>query len=402
MNKIVKKVGMAVVGCGMMAQGMHLPNILKHPDIELVWCCDINEKLLEDVNQKFKPLKSTTEPVVIAQDRECDAVLLCTTHKVRLPLIEMFANAGKHIYVEKPLSDSFEEMKKIIKIVKRTGIKFTVGHNRRAAPAVKEALRVLNKHQKSPISPSWRWNREGEERPDLVGEDQTMVLLRINDDFWSWKKWAFETGALINEMTHFADLACCFIDSKPTRVTTSGNKQANHVVTIEFENGSLATIFATAFGSFGYPKELVEIYHNGAVIALDHLLEMRVAGVEDEAFQTYFPFMEDRHPYISDKGINGYYKHVLANHEEVISSGVKSLLPEGPDKGHFSLLDDFVKCIMFGGEPICSAEIAAVPTAIILKAIESEKLGGIPVKISEDDYSVSLHPVFLQMYRSNR
>ena len=94
-------------------------------------------------------------------------------------------------------------------VVRETGVKTQVGHNRRAAPAIRHAVRVLEKHRADPIAPKWRWNREGDHRPSLPGEQSTMVLLRVNDDYWSWKKWAFAHGALINEMTHFADLAAC-------------------------------------------------------------------------------------------------------------------------------------------------------------------------------------------------
>ena len=182
-------------------------------------------------------------------------------------------------------------------------------------------------------------------------------MIRVNDDYWSWKKWAFAHGALINEMTHFADLACCFIESVPVRVTVSrpsthapsvvgadsdprlllhrGSESApatdgacverskaeapqtplphsieSQVVAIEFADGSLAAIFATAFGSFGYPKELVEVYHNGAAIIIDHLVEMRVAGVIDEPFRTVFPIPNDRYPEIEAQGIEGFYQRI--------------------------------------------------------------------------------------------
>lgn len=382
------KLGIAVVGCGAMAQMMHLPNIVKHPELHLLWCCDVNEDTLKTASEKFSPKKKTTDAKDIAADPACDIVLLCTTQKVRLPLIDLFAGAGKHLFVEKPIADTFDEMQKILKIADRTRVKFTVGHNRRVAPAVKEALRVLDKHRTNPVSPAWRWQREGDDCPKLAGDSQTMVMLRVNDDYWSWKKWAFSHGALINEMTHFADLACAFISSNPVRVSTVGGKDANHIVNIEYADGSLACIFATAFGSFGYPKELVEIYHNGAVIVLDHLMEMRVAGVVDEPFRKMFPVVGDRQPWIEAQGIEGYYQRVEATQQEAIKAGDNSILPGWPDKGHYGLLDDLVQCIKEDREPACSPRVAALPTAVILRALKSEAMGGVPVKILESDYSI--------------
>jgi predicted dehydrogenase len=370
-----------------MAQMMHLPNIARHKDIELRWLCDINEQSLKQAAEKFGPVKVTADAAEIAADQECQAVLISTTQTVRLPLIELFARAGKHMFVEKPLADSFEELRKILKIVDETGVKLQVGHNRRMAPATREAVRILNKHRANPVSPAWRWDREGKDRPTLPDEKATMVLLRINDDYWSWKKWAFAHGPLINEMTHFADLACCFIDSDPVRVTTTGDKFSNHVVTMQFADKSMATVFATPFGSFGYPKELVEVYHNGAAIIIDHLMEVRAAGIEGEPFRTEFGVLNDRNPEIEAQGIEGFYQRVLAAEKLAIEKGDNSLLPGQPDKGHFALLDDFVQCVRTGREPVCSARVAAPPTAIILRALESEEKGGVPVEMGPGDWT---------------
>lgn len=378
---------LGVIGCGMMAQGIHLPNVVKHPDLELAWCCDTDPAALQAARDRFRPERVTADALEVASDPECDCVIIATTHTVRLPLIDLFARAGKHIFVEKPLAESLEQMKTILRVVRETGIRFSVCHNRRLAPAVREAVRVLEKHRSNPVHPKWRWDREGPDRPALGGERQTMVLLRVNDDLWSWKKWAFAHGALINEMTHFADLACLFIDAAPVTVTTTGGKAANHVVSIQYEDGSLATIFATAFGSFGYPKELVEIYHNGAAIVIDHLVELRVAGVVDEPFRRTFPILNDRHPQIGEDGIQGYYLRVEAAQRDALASGDNSILPGQPDKGHYALLDDFVQSIQTGAQPACSAEVAAVPTAVILRALESEARGGEPVRIESGDYS---------------
>lgn len=382
------KLGIAVVGCGMMAQSVHLPNVVRHPELDLLWCCDVDERTLGSVRERFRPRHATTHAADIAADPRCQIVVLSTTHSIRLPLIELFARAGKHIYVEKPLADTLDEMKKIMAVVADTGIKLQVGHNRRMAPAVREALRVLQKHRENPVSPPWRWDREGPARPPLAGEKSTMVLLRVNDDSWSWKLWAYAYGALINEMTHFADLACCFIDCPPISVTVTGRKEANHVVTIRYADESIATIFATAFGSFGYPKELVEIYHNGAAIIIDHLIELRVAGVVDEPFRRVFPVVNDRNPEIEADGIAGYYLRIQAAQAEALARGDNSILPGNPDKGHYALLDDLVQCVKTGATPVCDCRTAAVPTAIIIRALESVDLGGQPVPITPDDYVI--------------
>ncbi len=368
-----------------MAQGMHLPNLVRHPDYELLWCCDPDPTALHTAVERFQPARHTPDAAEVAADPDCCAVLIAASHSARLPLIRLFAGAGKHIYVEKPMAESFEELRELLRVVEQSGIRFTVGHNRRAAPAVREAVRVLEKHRTEPVSPPWRWDREGPARPVLEGERRTMALIRINDDYWSWKLWAFEAGALVNEMTHFLDLAGCFIPARPEWVEVAGERIGNHVITVGYADGSLAVIFESIFGSFGYPKELVEVYHNGAVIVLDHLCEMRVAGVVDEPFRTTFPFRDDRYPEIREQGIEGYYLRTLAARREALEKGDNSILPVQPDKGHYALLTDFARCIRTGKEPLCSARVAAVATALMLRCVESEAAGGRRVSILPED-----------------
>jgi len=116
-------------------------------------------------------------------------------------------------------------------------------------------------------------------------------------------------------------------------------------------------------------------------------MEVRVAGVVDEPFRTVFPVIGDRHPEIEPReGIEAYYRRVEAARNDALASGDNSILSDQPDKGHCALLDDFVRCVRGGGDPVSSAHTAAVPTAIILRALESEGLGGVRVAICPDDY----------------
>lgn len=150
---MARELGAAVVGCGAIAQTMHLPNILRHPSLRLAWCCDVDPDVLGAAASRFHPANTTSDARDIASDPDCDVVFLCTTQEVRLPLIDLFSRAGKHLFVEKPMADTFEEMKAILHLARRSDVRITIGHNRRAAPAVREALCILDKHRADPVSP---------------------------------------------------------------------------------------------------------------------------------------------------------------------------------------------------------------------------------------------------------
>ena len=230
-------------------------------------------------------------------------MVLATTHSLRAEFIEAAAKKGKPVYVEKPMAGTPQEIGRILRVVRESGIPFCVGHNRRSAPATHDALAILNRlRAQSQLTP-WRFDRNSHLRPSMPEEAQTMVLMRINDDVLSWKPWAFADGAIINEMCHFIDLANLFMgDLVPRQVYTMGSLRMNFTILIRYSDGSLATLAHSATGTLDYPKEMVEITCKGAMIAIDHMSELRVAGVEDEPFRRGLPVArhaggidEDRH-----------------------------------------------------------------------------------------------------------
>ena len=72
-------------------------------------------------------------------------ICLATTEKLRLPVIALAAEAGKPVYVEKPLATTLEEMREIQRVVHAAAIPFCVGHNRRASPAMIDAQRIFRR-----------------------------------------------------------------------------------------------------------------------------------------------------------------------------------------------------------------------------------------------------------------
>jgi predicted dehydrogenase len=380
------KFNIAVIGCGSMAQGVHIPNILRHPEINLKWCCDVDEKVLRVIAQKFHPDKTTSSIEEVAADPECHAALIATHPAGRLELVKILASVGKHIYAEKPIADNMLDMLEIQRNIKDADIVFTVGHNRRLSPAITEARRLFQKHRENPISEPWRWDRIGNKRPNLKQDEETMMLFRINDDYYSWKEWCFadDAGILLLELNHFTDLAHYFIGTEPVSVSASGSQIMNVVLNIKFECGSICTIFDACVGSFGYPKELYEIYHKGAVVSVDHCMEVRTSGIHGEIFRKLYPPLKE--PYSA--GIESFYTRTLEAIRSHKDGGPIS--SPNPDKGHYRILDAFVRACRGEEENPCTALDGARAAAIVLKASESLALGGAPVKIEQGDYSAEM------------
>lgn len=132
-------VNFAVIGCGALARGMHIPNIAKSPETVLHTCCDLSDEALKECRDVHGALNISKDWHATVINPEVQALCLATTEKLRLPVIELACQYGKPVYVEKPLAQTLEEMYAIQKIVNDSGIPFCVGHNRRSSPAMLDA-----------------------------------------------------------------------------------------------------------------------------------------------------------------------------------------------------------------------------------------------------------------------
>jgi len=369
----------AVVGCGILAHATHLPNILANDQCRLAVCCDTDEKILRECREKFGAPHTTRDFREAVNRPDVDAIVLATTEHFRVPVVEAAAKAGKPVYTEKPLAASWEDSCRIRDLVVNSGIPFCVGHNRRCSPAMVEAQRIFSEHMRDPKPCLWRFNREGEERIDLGASDGVAGMsIRINDDWHSWKAVHMggqnaEIGLLLSELTHFVDIACWFMQSEPLDVMTVSTSVLQHQVTIRFAGGQLASIMSNANGSFGYPKELYEAMGHGAVVAVDHMLEIRTAGIEGAPLHKTYPMKGDRHPNVgTEGGLLGWLKKKREACGDAEASGNPLLsFAAEPDKGHSRMLSEFVREIRGERGPVSPVTDGLRATQICFAAVKS-------------------------------
>ena len=386
----MKPINFAVIGCGMLARQMHLPNLKSLGEATLHTCCDINEVNLEAC-QVFEPKKICRDFREAIADPAVDALVVATTETFRLPIIEAAARAGKPVYSEKPLADTLENALAIQRIVDRHRLPFCVGHNRRSAPAMCEARELFVSHIRNPQPNLWRFERPGWETMQIGGNPGApVVAIRIIDDWKSWKAVHLQSelnrkvGLLLSEGTHFADLANWFVESEPVRVLCSGEGVLNHTMIIHYANGAMATITLASTGSFAYPKELLEAVGHGGVVACDHMVEVRTAGITGAPAIKCYPMINDRHPAVgSEGGLHGWLEKRRAACEEAAHADDPLLqFTAEPDKGHRRMLVEFIREIRGERPPVCPVADAVTATRVCLAAAKSY-LEGRAVLLSE-------------------
>ncbi|MFP5229462.1 MAG: Gfo/Idh/MocA family protein [Acidobacteriota bacterium] len=368
----------AVIGCGSVARAQHLPNIVRSPRMKLHTCVDLDDAVLAECHDVFGAQRMCKDYREAIEDPDVDVICLATTEKLRLPVIALAAQAKKPIYVEKPLATTLAELYEIQKVVNGSGIPFCAGHNRRSSPAMLDAQRIFRRHMTNPTPCTWRWRREGDGLPALPEDGTPSVSVRINDDWYSWKSWVFDPshaphGPMLFEMTHFTDVCNWFLVDEPLEVTAVETGMLNEAVIIRYRSGALATIVIGSNGTMAYCKELYEFMGNGAYLAVDHMLEVRTAGIEGVAAKTNYPMVQDRHPQIGiEGGVSGWLakKRAACAEAEANQDPILQFTAE-PDKGHMHALERFVDQILGQGPVVCSVDDAVAATRIAFAAIRS-------------------------------
>ncbi len=375
-----RPVNFAVIGCGMLAFDQHIPNIARSSKTVLHTCCDLSEAALERCRETYGALRVTRDFNEAIADPGVEAVCLATTEKLRLPVIAAAAEAGKPVYCEKPIAGSFEEMREVQHVVSESGIPFCAGHNRRSSPAMLDAHRIFRAHMEHPGPCPWRFEREGQDRPGIEDDGKAAMSVRVNDDWYSWKAWVFDPGQaaygpMLFEMTHFTDLCNWFLGGKPSEVTAVDCGMLNHGIIIRYAGGEIATLLMCANGTFGYPKELYEMFGNGGAVIVDHMLEVRTAGIEGAPALVTYPMISDRHPDTGrEGGVPGWLAKKRAACEEAAAAGDPGLIfTAEPDKGHAAAMDRFAGEIRGGGPPVCGIDDAVLATRVAFAAVKSAR-----------------------------
>lgn len=368
----------AVIGCGSVARAQHIPNIIRSSKMELHTCVDVDERVLAECRDVFgaKQVRKDFEGAIA--DPEVDMICLATTEKLRLPVIRLAGEAGKPVYVEKPLARTLDEMTEIQRVVRASGIPFCVGHNRRASPAMLDGQRIFRQHMERPNPCPWRWTREAELLPSLPDDCVPSVSVRINDDWYSWKGWVFDRaqaphGPMLFEMTHFTDVCNWVLAEAPVEVTAVETGMLNMAVIVRYQSGALATIVIGNNGTMGYCKELYELMGNGGYLAVDHMLEVRTAGIEGAPAKITYPMVHDLHPQIGvEGGVSGWLaKKQAACAEAAAANNPLLQFTAEPDKGHAHALERFAEQVLHNGPEVCGIDAAMIATRVAFAAIRS-------------------------------
>ena len=139
---MAQRLRVGVVGCGVIAQVMHLPHLLELDDrFELRAVCDLSEATAVACAKRFgAPAVFTDWELML--DEDLDAVLVLTSGS-HAPMALAAAGRGLHVLVEKPMCLTIEEGQQMVDAARDAGVQLMVGTMKRYDPAYERLIELL-------------------------------------------------------------------------------------------------------------------------------------------------------------------------------------------------------------------------------------------------------------------
>jgi len=223
----------------------------------------------------------------LLDDPSINLIVISTGHNTHAKFIIEALEQGKHVYCEKPLCLTLEELEKIEEAYQNSNGELFCGLNRRHAPLVEKI------------------------KKDIVSEKVPAIYEYIaNAGFIPEDHWVHDEklggGRIIGEACHFIDTIQYLDGSKliELNVNFSSNEafpqKDNCMIALKFESGAIGNVIYTSMGSKKYPKEQMRVFSNGIIFELDNYIKLNRYGSSKNVTLKLK----------QDKGINNEYKYI--------------------------------------------------------------------------------------------
>jgi predicted dehydrogenase/threonine dehydrogenase-like Zn-dependent dehydrogenase len=254
----------------------------------------------------------TNDYLKLLSDEEIDLIVVSTQHSSHAKFIIEALEKGKHVYCEKPLCLTIEELDKIEAVYRNSKGELFCGMNRRHAPLIQQIKKNLSTDKIPAVY------------------DYICNAGYIPEDHWTQDE-KVGGGRIIGEACHFVDVIQ-FLDGSDLlslTITYLQNeafpKKDNALISLQFKSGAVGNIIYTSMGSKKYPKEQLRVFSNGGVCELDNYIKLNQYG---NIKKTKIKLRQD-------KGIKNEYEYIY----KVLNGEIKNYVIEDTFVSHRFLLD---------------------------------------------------------------
>jgi len=241
------KLHIGVIGCNGMGWSDTM-SLLKMDDIDLIGICDVDNNVVEKRKSDYAKLRKNTPKAYtdyreLLKDKDIDAVVIGTPDHWHCKIMVDAVNAGKHVYVEKPVANTIEESKIMVQAAEKTGSIVQAGQWQRSGPHYKKAIDIVRSGVLGNIRLVKVWAYQGWMKPVPVLPDSAAPE-GVDYDFWlgpapkrafnpnryhfnfRWF-WDYAGGLMTDWGVHEIDIALYAMNaSAPISVMATGGKLA--------------------------------------------------------------------------------------------------------------------------------------------------------------------------------
>ncbi len=133
----MKKIGIAIIGCGGITLQNHLPGIAICPETQVVALCDADAATLQRASQQTGVTVTSTNYEEIVKRDDVTAVIIATPNFTHGPIAQAAIAAGKHVLCEKPISMNYAEAKAMADAADKAGVRHMTAFTYRFVPAMR-------------------------------------------------------------------------------------------------------------------------------------------------------------------------------------------------------------------------------------------------------------------------
>lgn len=250
--------GIAFIGFGNYAKGVLLPGLPATARAQLATVVTSNGITAHAAAEKGGFSAASTDVGEALRDETISTAFIVTRHDSHADLAVRGLEAGKHVFVEKPLALSHAELDRVIAAASSAAGILTVGFNRRFAPFVRKTAEIFTSRG-APLS----------------------MIYRINAGPVPKESWVHGTeggGRIAGEVCHFIDTLSAIAGAVPVAVERAAPQGIDDSVTIllRFSDGSVGTILYTSQGDPSVPKERIEIFGARTIVQIEDFSTMTV------------------------------------------------------------------------------------------------------------------------------
>ncbi|MBQ3646370.1 MAG: inositol 2-dehydrogenase [Synergistaceae bacterium] len=255
-----KKLRIGIIGAGRIGK-LHANNLFSRvPGAELAAISDVYEPAAKELAEKLGVPVYTSDYHKILEDPSIDAVFICSSTDTHSPVSIDAAKAGKHIFCEKPIDHDLDKIRAVLEEVKKAGVKYQVGFNRRFDRNFKHVHEVVKSGGIGDVQIVKVTSRDPEAPP--ISYVKVSGGIFVDMTIHDFDMVRYLSGSEVEEVSAFG---ACLVNPE---IGKAGDVDTC-IITLKFANGALGVIDNSRQAVYGYDQR-IEVFGSKGCITADN------------------------------------------------------------------------------------------------------------------------------------